>query len=248
MILRCRSRGSATESPTGHLISRRGPRTSLPFSQETGPQVLGSSLPQSVSEKGGSRAGTQGSTGFRWSSIHWQQAKVPTSCSCQGAGSKTGCWGVLSPSCAATSGSAPYLEIQGRESKQREQPDPAVGSVLGSCLQLRAPCRSPPAGCTWWQCPSSTGQMTAGSLETQTRCTWHYAYEDTLPQPQQGGPSPFSRSGYGLGTGYLTPGSCLPPCSAPCAVPHSLPSSRTREGAGWESHLLLKPPALRRDE
>lgn len=54
------SRGSATESLAGHLVSRHGPRTSLPFFQDTGPQVLGSSLHRSISKKGGSRAGTQG--------------------------------------------------------------------------------------------------------------------------------------------------------------------------------------------
>lgn len=59
MIFWCMSRGNANESPTGHLISRHDPHASLPFSQETRPQVLGSLHHQSVS-KGGSRAGTQG--------------------------------------------------------------------------------------------------------------------------------------------------------------------------------------------
>lgn len=59
VIFWCLSRGNANESPTGHLISRCGPQTSLPFSQETRPQVLSSWCHRSVS-KGGSRAGTQG--------------------------------------------------------------------------------------------------------------------------------------------------------------------------------------------
>ena len=114
MILWCMSRGSATESPAGHLISRRGPRTSLPFSQETGPQVLGSSLHRSISKKGGSRAGTQG--------FPLEQHPLPA-----GKGShilqlpesweqKLLVGGVLSPSCGATSGSVPYLELWGGES------------------------------------------------------------------------------------------------------------------------------------
>lgn len=60
VMLWCMSRGSATESPAGHLISRHGPRTSPSFSQETGPQVPGSSLHWFVPKMGGSSAGTQG--------------------------------------------------------------------------------------------------------------------------------------------------------------------------------------------
>lgn len=74
---------------------------------------------------------------FHWSSIHCQQARLPTSCNCQGAGSKSGWWGVLSPLCGATPGSVPYLELRGGESEQQEPPDPAVGRALGRPLQLR---------------------------------------------------------------------------------------------------------------
>lgn len=119
VMLWCMSRGSATESPAGHLISRHGPRTSLPFSQETRPQVPGSSLRCLYLKWEGAVLALRA---LHWSSIHCQQAKEPTSCSFQGAGRKSGWWQVLSPSCGATSGSVPTWSCGEEKVKSMDDP------------------------------------------------------------------------------------------------------------------------------
>lgn len=78
--VKCMSRGSATESPAGHLASRCAPNTSAPFAQEMGPQVLGS---LDLHPKG------EGAELERE-----LQAKVSTFCSC-GSRSRRGCRGSL---------------------------------------------------------------------------------------------------------------------------------------------------------
>lgn len=127
-IFWCMGRGNASESPTGHLISRHGPHASLPFSQETRPQVLGSLHHQSVSQ-GGSRAGS--GLCSRAASTPSRE-RFPHSAAAMELGAK-GTGGMSSPIHEEHLAATWSL---GR-SEEQEQPDAAVGRVLGCSFHLR---------------------------------------------------------------------------------------------------------------
>lgn len=132
------------------------------------------------------------------------------------AGNKSGCWGG-----PLSVWSNIWISSQPGAVGKSLQPAPAERRVLGISLQLRVPAGPHLLALCGDSVPQALSRCWPRAWRSRPGacCTTH---EDTSQQPQQEGPSPYCRSGYGLGRDYLTPRSCFPPLFCPPCCPTQL--------------------------